>query len=276
MRALQVLPFALLLSCSSTPKNQGQPSGSLAVEVDRVMPANESLEASSVEVTLALENSTGSALEVESVDYEFDTKDVGGTVKGTVKSGASVEPQQRAELKFKQNIPFPEAQEAYQAVLERQTIPFDLKGTVKLANGDTLPFERSGEVATPVLPRFVVNDAQAARYGTDGVDVTLFLRLLNDNVFPVLIQDVSYTVYVNDKEIRSQTAAVGLRLMAGSAEEYEESKTIAGDAKDFSKEELKQILASGQLTYKVEGKIELSRLTIPFEHTGEIKLATGE
>lgn len=243
------------------------------------MPLAESLDAAAVEVTLLLENPSASAVQVESVDYAFDTKEISGVLKGSVPSDAKIEPSQRAELKFKQRIPFPEEAEAYQSILEGQTIAFDLSGEVKLSNGQTLGFSRAGEVATPALPRFEVNDAQAARYGTDGVDVTLFLRLINDNIFPVLVQNVSYTVFVNEKEIRTETAAVGLRLLGGSAEEYEVSRTItasAKDAKDLSGDELKQILASGQLSYKVEGKIELSRLTLPFSHTGEIQLATGE
>ena len=276
---MRLLPIALAalttFSCASSTKNEAK-APPVQVEVDRVMPLAESLDAAAVEVTLLIENPGASAVQVESVDYAFDTKDISGVLKGNVASGAKIEPSQRAELKFKQRIPFPEDKETYQTILEGQTIAFDLSGAVKLSNGDTLSFSRAGEVATPALPRFEVNDVQAARYGTDGVDVTLFLRLINDNIFPVLVQNVSYTVYINDKKIRSETAAVGLRLLGGSAEEYEVSRTIAGKSGELSGDELKEILALGQLSYKVEGKIELSRLTLPFEHVGEIKLATGE
>jgi LEA14-like dessication related protein len=269
-----VFAASLVLACSSTPKNTAS-GPTLGVEVDRVLPLAESLEASAVEVTLALDNPTSKAVEVESVEYEMDTKDVAGVLKGTAKSGAHVEASQRSELKFKQSIPFPADKEAYEAILKEGTIPFDLKGTVRFSNGENVAFSRVGEVATPTLPHFDVNDAQAARYGAEGVDVTFYLRLINDNVFPVMVQNVSYTVFVNDKQIRSESAGAGVRLLAGSAEEYEVSKTIGGN-KDFSPEELKQVLAKGELTYRVEGKVELARLTIPFEHSGTIQLATGE
>jgi LEA14-like dessication related protein len=271
---LLTIVLALTAGCKSTPKNAG-PAEDPVVEVDRVFPQPESLEASAVEVTLAISNPTGESIEIAGVEYTIDTKDVGGVLKGKVQGGATVAPQQKSELKFRQSVPFPSDRDQYKTILDRQTLPFELKGTVKLGDGTKLDFEKIGEVATPTLPRFEVNDPQAARYGAEGVDVTMYLRLINDNVFPVLVQNVTFTVWVNDKKVRSETAAVGQRLIAGSAEEYEVSKTITA-GKEFPAAEVKAILQSGRLTYKVDGTIEVARLTIPFEHSGTIELATGE
>ncbi len=277
MRFLPVFSAFLIssLGCASTPKNTG-PAAELAVEVDRVMPQAESIEAAAVEITLIITNPTDSPVTVKSVEYEIDTKEVAGVQKGSATSGQAVQAQQKSELKFRQVIPLPTEAEAYKAVFARETMPIGLSGVVKFSDGSELEFEREAEVAVPSLPRFIVNDAQAARYGSDGVDVAIFLRLVNDNVFGVLVQSADYTVYVNDKKVRSDTCAVGTRLVAGSAEEYEVSKTVGGKGSDFSAAEVKEIFSKGQLSYRVEGKIELARITIPFSFDGTIQLATGE
>lgn len=274
LRSFPVLSLALLGACATTPV--AAPSASPTAEVDRMFPMAESLDASAIEVTLLLENPTDEALTVKSIAYSMDSKDVGGIQEGTAESGATVGPKQKIELKFKQSIPFPADADAYRAVLERQTIPITLDGTITLSNGEEVEFEREGEVATPTLPKLVVNDAQAARYGTDGVDVTIYLRLVNDNPFAVLVQSCEYTVYVEDIEARTDTAAVGTRLMPAAGEEYEFSRQISGKDEKFGDALAKKVLGSGKVNYRIEGKIDLARLSIPFKHEGTIELATGE
>src|SRR5262249_20597219 len=162
------------------------------------------------------------------------------------------------ELTFGQSIPFPEEVEAYKKVIERGTIPVDLTGAVVLGDGKRITFDRKGQVATPTLPQFVVHDAQAARYEKEGLDVTIFLHLVNENVFPVTIEQVRYTVFVEDKKIKSEQAAVGVKLIQGGAEEYEVT-TILDDS-SLAKGKVKQILQAGKVSYKVKGKIVLPRL----------------
>jgi len=265
----------LVLACASAPKNTG-PAAAPSVEVDRIFPSAESLDASAVEVTLVLENPTDETLTVSKITYTVDTKDVGGVIEGSAESTATVGPGQKIELRFKQSIAFPADATAYAAVLERQTIPLSLEGSVVLSNGEEVDFERDGEVATPTLPKLIVNDSQAARYGSEGVDVTIFLRLVNDNPFAVLVQSCEYTIYIEDVEARSDTAAVGTRLLPTAGEEYEFSRQISGKDPKFGDALAKKMLASGKFNYRIEGKIDLARMTIPFKHEGTIELASGE
>lgn len=264
---------AFVASCRSTQKVEAE-DADVSVIVDRVMPKAKSLDASAVEVTLKLMNPSDQPVKIQRIDFEIDTKDVSGTLKGSSASGATIEAAQTAEVTFLESIPFPEEKDAYKVVLGRGTIPANLKGEVVLGDGTKLPFERKGEVATPTLPQFIVFDAQAARYEREGLDVTLFLRLVNENVFPVTIEVVKYTVYVEDKKIKSEQAALGVRLLQGAAEEYEVSTVL--DDKSFEKGRVKSILDAGRVSFRVTGKIVLERLEIPFDHTGEIELGSGE
>jgi len=270
---LALLPAIALAGCAGGQKVESKPAD-VAVTVDRVMPMPESLDASAVEVTLKLYNPAEKAVQISTVDYSIDTQDVGGKLSGTAEGGGKIEPNQEAEIKFRQSIPFPADLEQYKKILERKTIPINLAGKVKLGDGRSYSFERVSEVATPELPIFVVHDAQAARYEKAGLDVTLFLRLINDNPFPVLIEGLTYTVWVGDKKIKTEQAAVGARLIANAAEEYEVGAVLS--EKSLGKDRLRQVLSDRKVSYRVEGQLELRRLTIPFEHTGEIELATGE
>jgi LEA14-like dessication related protein len=267
---LTVLP--ILSACAGTPK--AAPKAEIGIDVDRIMPLADSLDASAVEVTLLLTNPDKEPIKVTGVTYEIDTGDVAGVLKGEADADATIESQQEVEVKFKQSIPFPEEIEAYKEILDRRTVPVKLKGQVKLSDGRVVDFARLSEVATPTLPKFVVHDAQAARYGKEGIDVTLFLRLINENVFGVMIEGVDYTVSVNGKEIKSEQAAVGVRLIAAGAQEFEVGSVL--DEETLGKERVKEILAARAVSYKVTGKVEIQRLTIPFDYDGEIKLATGE
>lgn len=271
---LTLAAASLLTACATPQAGGGGKGGAIAVAVDRVMPMNESLDASAVEVTLRVANPTEKPMKIQSIEYEIDTLDVAGKIPGTADVSADLEADQTAELRFRQSIPFPKEAEAYKAILDKKTIPANVSGKLKLVTGESFAFEKASEVATPLLPRFEVHDAQAARYGKEGVDVTIFLRLVNDNVFPVLIQGVVYTVFVADKELKTEQAAVGVRLLPAAAEEYEAGSQL--DASSFDKAKLKDILTTKKVSYKVVGKIEIERLTLPFEHTGEITLATGE
>jgi LEA14-like dessication related protein len=261
--ALSTVAALAALGCASAPKAAATRAG-LSVEVDRVMPVPQSLDATEIEILLIVANPDDRAVKIDAIDYAIDTQGVAGVLKGKVDGGATIEPQQKTELRFRQRVSFPKDGDAMKALIEKGTVPVALSGTVR-AGAQAVAFERNAEIATPTLPRFVVNDAQAARYGKDGVDLTMYLRLVNDNVFPVTVQGVEYTVYLQGKEIKSE-----------QAEEYEVSKTLDGKQKDFSPAEVKAILERGELRYKVVAKVELPTMTLPFEYEDTIKLATGE
>jgi LEA14-like dessication related protein len=272
MRTSSIFAALMIAGCASSQKPVEQ-KGQISVSVQRVLPKAESLDASGIEVTLRLENPVDEGRKIDRIDYEIDTGDVAGVVKGSTPTNATIEANQAAELSFSQSIKFPEEEEAYKAVLARGTIPLAIKGAIVLGDGTKLTFDKKTEIATPTLPQFIVFDAQAARYEKEGLDVTLFLRMVNENVFPVTIESVRYTVFVADKKIKSEQA-IGVRLLQGGAEEYEVTTIL--DGKSFEKGKIKEVIASRKIGYKVSGKIDLPRLDIPFEHVGEIELAGGE
>lgn len=269
-----------LAGCGSAQK-AAAPEGDIEVRVDRMMPQNESLSSSAVAVKLGLFNPKSKAVKIDRVEYELDTGKLAGVIRGESKSGGTLEAAQKAELEFRESIPFPDEEAPYRALLERGTIPVGLKGLVHFADGSRVGFERQGAVATPLLPKFVVHDAQAAQMGKERIEVSFFLRLINENVFPITVDGVAYTVTLEDREIRAEQGAIGVRLVQGAVQEFEVS-VILEDKKDKKDKkakrgpddwDLKGLVAAGRLRYRVQGAVSLSRLEVPFDYSGEIKLS---
>jgi LEA14-like dessication related protein len=267
---VSILAAALLSACAGQKKAAGPTD--ISVRVDQLLPQNKSLDASAIAVKLELFNPRADGVTIDKIDYQIDTGEVSGVLKGSSDGGATLESQQTAELEFEQSIPFPEDRAAYQQVLEKGTIPVNVTGTVHFEDGSSSDFERQGSVATPSLPKFIVYDAQAARYGGEGLEVTFFLRLVNENVFSVTIEQVEYAVAINGKELKNETGGIGTRLPSGAGQEFEVSVIL--DPKTFP--EVKTILSEGRLDYTVTAKVNVAGLELPFEFSKPIELGSGE
>ena len=268
-RGLTYCLLASTVACAGPQKPKV--ASTVNIEVERVMPVAVSLKKTAVEVILNVQNPMSGPVSIEGVNYSIDTKEIAGVLTGTLQEKKQLAPGATHEFSFKQEIPFPSETKAYLATLERGTLPIVLSGTMTLGDGAKVQFQRQSEVATPTLPKFVVHDAQAARYGKAGIDVSLFLRLINENVFAVSVGGAEYTLELNGKEIKTEQAAVGIRVMGSGAKEYELTTVL--DESSYGKKEVKELLSSKLINYKLRGELELEFATLPFEYVGEIKLA---
>ncbi len=272
MKAIRAsIVIATLAGACASQKAASGPQD-VAVRVNQLFPKNKSLDASSIAVKLELFNPRGKGVTIDKIDYVIDTGDVSGKVNGSSAGGATLESQQTAEVEFEQAIPLPKDRGEYQRVLEKGVIPVSVMGTVHFDDGSSSDFERNGSVSTPTLPKFIVYDAQAARYGDEGLDVTFFLRLINENVFSVTIEQVEYTVAINGKDLKTESGAIGSRLPSGAGQEFEVGVIL--DPKSFG--DVKSILDRGKFDYTVTAKVQVAGLELPFEYSKEIELGSGE
>lgn len=259
---------ALAVSCASQQKPVKK-EDPIQVRVERLFPQPKSLDASNLQVSLEVYNPKSTAVTLSAIEYTADTGDVAGVLEGTSDVGVSIESGQTAVAQFDIVVPFPGEAEAYQAALDRETIPVKVAGQANFGDGTVLDFERQGAVATPSLPNLIIHDAQAARYGKTGLDVTFFLRLVNENPFSITVGNVRYTVLIEGEQMKEQQAGIGARLVAGAAEEYEVS--IVLDEKSY--ENVDELLESGVVNYVVRGTVSIKEMEIPFEYDGKVELA---
>lgn len=265
---LLAVPLALGIACASQPKPERSRIAP-RVRVGRLFPQPESLKASRIAVTLEVQNPRPSSIVVSAIDYAIDTGDVSGVLTGRVEGGATLEEQQAAEIEFTVSIPFPEEPRRFLRVLAQGTLPLTVSGSVSFEDGSRIEFARNGAVTTPTFPRLVVHDAQAARYGQEGVDVTFYLRVVNDNPFAVTISDVAYTVAIEGTEAKSEQGAIGVRLAQGAAQEFEVGITL--DEARF--ENMQAILRSGIVHYAVDGRVSVGAYEQPYTYEGQIRFA---
>lgn len=265
MAALAAAGLAACATPQAAPKAEDPPM----VKVDRLFPQPDSLDGSKLAVKVAIYNPRSEPLTLKDITYEVDTKEVAGVIKGREPIDSAVDANQAVETEFMVEIPFPKDDpEVYKAILARGTVPLEVKGSANFEGFGPVAFSRVGAVATPSLPKFIVFDAQAARYGKEGLDVTFFLRLINENAFTVTVGEVDYAVEVYGKKLKEQQAGIGTTLVAGAAQEFEVSVVL--EEKSFAG--VTQQLKSGKLQYRVVGTVSVNDVEEEFAHEGEIEL----
>lgn len=259
---------ALAPGCASS--EPAAPPLPIQARVSGIFPKTSALTTSVLEVKVEILNPRATPVGVESVRYALETGEVAGTREGSVPADATLQSEQQAELGFEIEIPIPG--DRLEELAARDMVPADLSGEVVFADGTTAAFERKAGLAIPRLPSFVVFDAQAAQYERRGVDVTFFLRLLNENPFTLPIQAVEYELEVAGKTMRTEQAGVGTRLTPGAAEEYE----VPVRLDDSTVDDLQALEASGEIAYRVKGQVLTRAATVPFDHEGTIELAGSD
>ncbi len=272
MQYKQILTAAAVmvgsLACASQPKVT-KAEHPPVVKVERLFPQPQSLEASLLLVKISIGNPQSKAVTLETITYEVDTGDVAGVIEGSIDINSEIDSEQLVEAEFEVEIPFSkEDQEAYKAILAQPTIPLTVRGHANFAELGALPFERAGAVATPSLPKFVIHEAQAARYGDAGLDVTYFLRLINENPFTVIVGDVTYAVEVYGKKLKEQQAGIGATLVAGAAQEFEVSVVL----EEATFPGVTKLLKTGSVEYRVFGRLSIGDVEADFDHAGEINI----
>ena len=269
LAAPSLASLVLVAACASS--EPAAPPAPVEARVSGVLPRTTGLTSSTMDVKIELYNPRSEPVEVESIAYRLDTGEVAGALSGAVPVGATLEGEQQAKLGFDMEIPLPG--DRLKVLAQEEVVPADLSGEVKLGDGSTASFSRKTGLAVPNLPKFVVADAQAAQYQDGGVEVTFFLRLVNENPFTMPVEVVEYEVEVAGETLRADQAGLGSRLTAGAAEEYEVNIAL----EESKVEGLADILASGVINYRITGAVTTSPVKVPFEREGVIDMgASGE
>lgn len=259
-----------LLSAAALGCGGGKPAGppaAVEAKVSRVFPEAKSLSQSQLAVGIEIYNPRTSAVGVKEVRYALATGDLAGTVEGSVDVSADLASEQQAELGFDVEIPLPGDLSRLDGLREDGGFPVELTGEVRFEDGSTSGFQRKTDVVGPTLPRLLVQDAQAAQYERESVDIDFFLHLTNDNPFALPVESLRYTIKVGGKEMES-AEAVGQMVQPGTRQVFQAKVELTEDTYP----ELEQVFASGVIDFTVSGTIDLPGMSIPFEQEGRIDL----
>lgn len=269
-RRLALLGGALLSGLALSACASGPPPAAPTVPVEarvtQLFSQASGLREVTVSIGLEVYNPNPTPAAMGSIQYKLDGGELLGVVEGEVPVGAELPGGDKGSLSFKAKLALPTEAEAFLAAVQKTSLPIQLSGQLKLADG-AVAFSRPGEAMMPVMPKFVVNEAQAASY-KGGLDLTLYLRLVNENSFTVTLDELLYTVTVAGQAQAEQTGAIGKRLPAGAAEEFEATVEL----KDGAFKDLGRIKKLGELKYGVKGQIKVGGVSLPFTRSATVQL----
>lgn len=263
-------PIALALTgcAASTPEG---PAPAIEVEVDRLFPTIEGMDEVSVKAKIVLTNPRETAAVLTAIEYTVtpDPESNLAPQSGRLDVEQPLPPQQALSTEVVQTIPLPLGEEGYLDLIELNTAPVTLTGVARFADGTTTEFEKNGSIAFPNIPEIIVYESQAAKYGEEGLDVTFYLRLTNENPFGTVVDTATYEVLLDGTKVREGTAGIGIRLPQGSVQEYEVNTSI--DAASFGAD-YTRYLDMDSFPYVVRGQVVIAGMKVPYEHRGEIEL----
>lgn len=251
----------------------GRPSGPLPapeVQVERLVPSVDSMEQVSVTTKMTVRNPRETPVTIRAVQYSV--KALEGpewSVSNALQAGQELGSGQTVSVSLEQPIDLPAEREPYLAMLAMETIPVRMEGVLSLEDGTETPFEKRGSIAPPNMPRFVVYEAQAAVYAEEGVDVTFYLRLINENPFGVVVESAEYAIQIDGKEVAEGTAGIGVRLPAAGVQAYEVNVSI--DESTWG-DGWEQKMDASSLAYEMNGRLTMPNVQIPVEESGTIEL----
>lgn len=255
-------------ACASGPV---EPPTPVEVTVKRMIPSTSNLSTAEMTISLQVTNPRETPVLVDGVTFELASEDEGLGLSGAsnVDMGSELPAGGVATLELRQTINLPKGTEAYQAVVTRETIPVLLTGVVRFGDGTETSFSKPGTLAPPNVPTFVVHEAQAASYEGTGIDVTFYLRLINENPFGIVVENAGYEIILEGKKVREGTAGIGVRLPQSGVQEYEVATTI--DASSWGKD-WKQMLSKETLSYRLAGTLTVNGMDVVLDQTGTIRL----
>ncbi len=132
-----------------------------------------------------------------------------------------------------------------------------------------LPFARSREVRTPRLPTVRLQELDAARYSPEEANVVFYLGVVNNNPFPLKVNDLTYKISVQGKQIAEGTRARGDAIDAAGAGVFE---VQVGVNKDTYGPDVKKLIQTLTLPYLVAGELKGELFTVPYQLNGDVKL----
>ncbi len=286
--AIPGLAILALAACPGAQVKEGAPaSGDVNVVLRRIDVEKAGLDAMDLKVIVAIENGTGSDIDVSAdatVALVGESKDdgdgTGGGAEGEAGSDESDSSDSESsddsastasgldgkrhagagrgkatanavsELPIYVRLPLPEDPATLEQVLGWAKARVHVAGTIKLGlDQRTIGGER--DVATPKLPKFKVKSAQVAKVD-DGAAGEAFITLLleNPNSFEIVVDNISWRVLIADKELRTKEDG-GTSIPPSSVEEYNIS--IPLDETAFpGKGELKTLLKKPSISYRVD------------------------
>ena len=271
-RGLAIAGVGLFAACASTPEAGPPPPPPELTSQE--LNLRQSLTDFQLTFTGQLESEQPAT--IEKANWEMVVE--GNVVKsGEQPLNIEVTPGQPASFTLEANGSYVGSAEELKAMSERGgSLLTALRGDLLVRQGQAthkIPFARSREVRTPRLPTVRMGDLYPARYSDDEANITFYLRVMNPNPFPLRIQDLGYKIVVADKQIADGTRARGDAIDPAAMGEFDIQVSIN---KETMGPDVRKLIKSATLPYKVEGELKGELFTVPYSLDGVVRLSSSQ
>lgn len=205
------------------------------------------------------------------MDDEVDTSGIvtGDWVNGTAPSGKAVA-FQTTEVPIRVTLKLPDDSDALERLTSWGRMAVEVKGTLQV-NGKTHTFGGVREVATPVLPKPVLEEAQVASVDEGEKGVAFFrVGIDNPNVFDIKVDSFAWGVTVGGKELRPVPEGSWENVPASSVASFEDSINL--DTETYGPE-VKKLLRQPTVPYVIEGRMVVKGIEKEFRFEGDMEFA---
>jgi LEA14-like dessication related protein len=207
----------------------------------------------------------------EEEDDGDDTRGIltGQWVKGTAKTRKAAAFRQ-TEVPIRLSLPLPKDTDAFERFSAWERMSLDVKGALEVG-GSRYTFGGTREVATPILPTAVLEEAQVASLDAGDKGVAFFrVGIDNPNVFQIKVDRFSWGVTIGGKELRPVADGSSEEVPPSSVSSFEDSVQL--NEETFGPE-VKKLLRQPRVPYVIDGFLEVKGVSRPFRFEGEMEFA---
>lgn len=132
-----------------------------------------------------------------------------------------------------------------------------------------VPFARSREVRRPRLPSVRMQELDGARYSANEANIIFYLGVVNPNPFPLKVDELTYTVLINGKQVAEGTRARGDAINPAATGVFDVQVNV--DEKSVGPE-VKQLIKDLSIPWSVSGDLKGDLYSVPYTLDGVVKL----
>lgn len=216
----------------------------------------------------------GEQAEDEAAEAEAGAEDESGIVTGARFSGAApgglLAAFKETEVPILVEVSLPEEPGALERLLAWNRMVVDVEGTLQLG-GRVETFAGQREVAMPVLPKVVLQEAQVASIDRGQKGAVFFsVGIENPNTFPIRLDRFAWTATVGGKELRVPGEGSSEAVPPSSVANFED--TVQLNEETFGPE-VRKLLGQPRVPYRIDGHYEVRGIRRVFSFDGEMEFA---
>ncbi|MFZ9889243.1 MAG: LEA type 2 family protein [Myxococcota bacterium] len=207
-------------------------------------------------------------------EEESDEATYPGIVTGKPLTGRAlpteIPPGSTVEVPVRITMALPSDPSDLETFLSWQRGEVEVEGALR-AGATRLSFGGTREIATPVLPRPVLQEAQVASIDAGDKGAVFFrVGIDNPNVFDVKVDAFTWGVTVGGKQLRDLEEGEWEQVPASSVASFED--TVNLNVESYGPE-VKALLRQARVPYVVEGKMVIRGVERDFRFEGEMAFA---